>query len=379
MSGRKGPSRAKRLARKKRLRRFEIVIALLVLGVAVGYAVGQSKDAARTGPTSSVATVRPSDESGTPTDSPTPTSQPSPGAISETLVLQVNGATSPAIAVIGAGTSSKPSSFVTIPGGITLLDPSRGESSLAAVAQLPPGQMRVAISNLTGVWGKHFAVTDVGKLGQAIDRGGEIPVDLPVSIRVSSGYIGPGVVQLSGGDIADLLSSVDATYSDQLFTAVVSGLLTSPPVFQSSDLVASDDLTSVNAVLSGAESAMGLVLKSKRNAAGTLVPDFEGIDTVVAQSFGNRRPVTVSLEDANWTASVGNAAAAWMVPAGYRVIGYEKTSAQQGTTEVQAGDEADRQQAVRLQTVLRVGDVTVEPIPSGMAQIAVSLGTDFTG
>jgi hypothetical protein len=297
----------------------------------------------------------------------------------ELLVLQVTGTEDPLIALIGTGRGDRAPSFFTMPFDLTMTVPGQGEATAAEVASLGGETIRVAVSNTFGLWADHFAVLDVDGLAAAVDRSGGVRVEVPGFYATDAGELGPGASDLSGEQVAALMAVRDEG-GEARWAAVVQGLLREPVRPGEEDLSQSSGLEGVRRVLRGSRGA-GLALFPTVSVAGSvLVPLQPDLDRQVARAFGSGIPVPVIVENGVGLPGLGEDVAALLLPEGYRVVvsqnaepfGYERT-------KVVANGEAALADARRIREALGVGRVGVSRVPSGIGDITIIVGEDFTG
>ncbi len=212
------------------------------------------------------------------------------------LVFGVTGAPKPLLAVIG--TAGSPPAAMGFPQGLTLEVPGAGELSTRQVAALPgPGQ-QVALSNVVGAWAEHYAITDLDHLVPLVDRNDGLRVQLPDPVTIGDEVLGPGAVTMTGAQVAEFLGAEGQnTYTR--WEIVLTAFLATPPTIEASDLTETDDLAGVQATFDGAEGGRLETLPVKVAAATIRVPDYEQVDTLMADRFGVKRtPVPVIVQNA---------------------------------------------------------------------------------
>ena len=100
----------------------------------------------------------------------------------------------------------------------------------------------------------------------------------------------------------------------------------------------------------------------------------------VAQRFGVATPVPVIVQNGAGTPGLGEHVAARVLPLGFRVVlsqnadvfGYERT-------RIIANSDDALADARRIRRALGVGRVGVSQVPSGLGDITIIVGEDFTG
>jgi hypothetical protein len=297
----------------------------------------------------------------------------------ELLALQVIGTANPLLAIVGTRGEDRPPAYFTVPFDLTMTVPGQGEATAAEVAGLGGQTMRVAVSNTLGVWAGHFAVLDLEGLAASVERSGGIRVLVPGTYASDAGTLGPGSTDLTGEQVAALLR-VRGGSAEARWAAVVQGLLRAPLRLGDDDLLASSGVDGVRRVLRASAGA-GLALFPTVSVAGSvLVPLQPDLDRQVARAFGSGLPVPVIVENGVGLPGLGEDVAAMLVPEGFRVVvsqnaepfGYART-------KVVANGARALADARRIREVLGVGRVGVSRVPSGIGDITIIVGEDFTG
>jgi hypothetical protein len=345
--------------RALRRRRAAAVAGGIAIVAAVAYGVARLGDAAGGGPV-----VPPTSGAARP---------------AELLALQVTGTGDPLLALIGGRTGERPPAFFTVPFDLTMTVPGQGEATAAEVAGLEAHTMRVAVSNAFGVWAAHFAVLDLEGLVAAVDGSGGVEVRVPGSYATDAGPIGEGTEQLSGDQVAALLRVRDRS-GEARWAAVVQGLLRDPIDLGDEYLAASSRPDGVRRVLRASTGAGLSLFPTVSVASSVLVPLQPDLDRAVARAFGSGLPVPVIVENGVGVPGLGEDVAAVLLPEGFRVVvsqnaepfGYERT-------KVVANGAAALADARRIREALGVGRVGVSRVPSGIGDITIIVGEDFTG
>jgi len=298
---------------------------------------------------------------------------------SELLVLQVTGTRDPLIALVGTGTPDRPAAFFTVPFDLTLTVPGQGEVPASSVAQLGGDSIRLAVANTFGAWAKHFATMDLEGVAAAVDRTGGVRVQVPGSYVTDAGTLGPGAMRLRGDQVTSLLSVRDEG-AEARWASVVQGLLREPVRLGHGDVAETDGLAGVRRVLRGARGA-GLATFPTQTIGGTVViPVQPDLDRAVDRHFGVRPPIPVIVQNGVGMAGLGEQVAALLLPMGFRVVvsqnvepfGLERT-------KVVANGRRAIDDARRVREALGVGRLGVSRVPSGVGDITIIVGEDFTG
>jgi hypothetical protein len=355
------PPRASRLRRQRhdrRRRSVELLVAVLVVTLGVGYAYTQIDEGDRAGSGDDVS--------------------PSPAAkVPKLLVFGITGAPKPLLAVIG--TAGSPPAAMGFPQGLTLEVPGAGELSTRQVAALPGPGLQVALSNVVGTWAEHYALTDLDHLVPLIDRADGLRVQLPDPVTIDDEVLGPGAVTMTGAQVAAFLGAEGQnTYTR--WEIVLTALLETPPKIEASDLTETDDLAGAQATLDGAEGGRLETLPVKVAAATIRVPDYEALDTLMADRFGVKRtPVPVIVQNAAGSAGIGEEVGRLLIPRGFRVtLSQNAVEFGDKPTQIIALGEDHLNEARRARAALGVGRIAVSQVASGIGDVQIVVGKDFT-
>jgi hypothetical protein len=298
---------------------------------------------------------------------------------SELLVLQVVGTDDPLLAMIGDGRGTRQPGFFSVPFDLMLTVPGQGELMASDVAGLGAETVRVAVSNTFGAWADHVAVMDLEGLSAVVDRGEGIRVEVPGFYVTEAGNLGPGASRLTGEQVVALLS-LEEDGAEARWASVVQALLRGRIRLGGEDLAETDGIVGVRRVLKGARGAAIAPFPTLSVAGSVTVPLQPDLDRQVARLFGSRTPVPVIVQNGAGAPGLGQDVAAVLVPLGFRVVlsqnadlfGYERT-------RVVANSDGAVADARRVQKALGVGRVRVSQVPSGIGDITIIVGEDFTG
>jgi hypothetical protein len=294
-----------------------------------------------------------------------------------TLALQIRGTTAPMLAIIGAGTTDHAAAFIPVPQDLTIVGPGQGEITSAEIAGLSGDSMRIDLSNMAGTWLDAYAVLGLKGWAGLVDRAGGLKVTLSETYPTKSGSLGPGSVTLTGQEAkAFLVGSTDDAATR--WEIVLTALLVDPPALEVTDLAETDDARIAAQVFAGAQGADMTQIPTVVVAGTIRVPKYDELDRVMADSFGATPPTPVIVQNGNGEAGVGEAVAAKLIPAGFRVtLSQNAQSFDVRTTEVFANGSEFEDDARRAQDALAVGRVRVSQVPSGIGDVLIVVGKDF--
>ncbi|HEY7666825.1 MAG TPA: LCP family protein [Actinomycetota bacterium] len=292
------------------------------------------------------------------------------------LVLSVSGAPKPMLAVIGGG-GPRPAAMA-VPIGLTLEAPGRGEITTRRAAELPGASLQVAAANTLGTWVDHYATTDLGRLGAIVDRAGGLRVHLTESVIVGQEALGPGEVVMDGTQLQVYLA-LPGVNGFTRWEIVLTALLEHPPALRPGDLVETDDLDGVEAVLARALGARLETMPIVIAAARVRVPDYAGLDALMAERFGVKRPPTpVIVQNGVGTPGLGESVGRLLIPRGFRItLSQNAATFDHETTQIIAILRPSVDAARRARAALGVGDIAVTRVPSGIGDVMIVVGKDF--
>ena len=353
-----GPVRASRAARGARRRNVRIGLiaaAVIVVVIAGGwFALSHSGDAC------------------CPTPAPTDRAGQGPTHL---LTFSVTGGSGPDMAVIGAGAGS--SAAIPIPPELTLVVPGQGETLASGVARLPGRSQQVALSNLVGAWTQELAVMDLDGFAGVVDRMGGLTVDLPDVVVTSTGVLGPGLTKLDGRKAIGLLSAKSPDDGSR-WSAVLSAFLADPPALTRGDLTAGSPVDGIDQVLDAARSAPVVAMPTEDVAGLATIAAQPGLDRLMASTFDTPAPIPAIVLNGNGTAGLGERVGRRIIPAGFRIALSRNAESPVPATEVIANGMDATVAARRARKALGVGHVTISQVASGIGDITIVVGKDFT-
>ena len=352
------PSRVERADRSRRTRRgvvWGVVAGILV--VAIGAFL-----------------VTRDDESSAPSADGQPAGAPDDPTM---LALQVNGGPAPFLAVVGVPTEGTPF-LMPLSSELNIVVPGQGETSTAGVAALPGDSMRVALSNMSGVWIEHFAVLTLRDLASAVDAAGGVTVELPEAYPTTTDVLGPGEITMSGAQTRAFLAGAtdDAGVRWEILLSAILDGSSAPEVTAE---VETDDVEAVNATLADAEGAEVLDMPTERVTSTIIVPVYPALDELLSGILGTPIPVPVIVQNGSGEPGVGESVAVSILPEAFRtVLSQNAQSFDIARTEVFANGPDHEGEARAVTAALGVGRVRVAAVPSGVGDITIVVGKDFT-
>lgn len=282
---------------------------------------------------------------------------------SELALLVFEAESGPLTAVIGAGGSVAPAVLV-LPGPVAITVPGQGDSTIGESSLLPGRQAATAAANLLGVWVPHYANIGPGKLETLVDRAGGIEV---------------GGSLLSG---AEAVAAVEAAGDgrDEVWRSTLEAVFAAVS-WQAVDLPRSDSPTDVAELLNAATDAVVGVLPGEAVPGGVIRTDPAAIRSLLTSAFGvpDREVLPLIVLNGSGEPGVGERVAEHVIPGGFRVVVSENASSfDHDTTAIVVASEQDRALGERVRDLLGVGEVQVAGPASGLADVTVVVGKDFS-
>jgi LytR cell envelope-related transcriptional attenuator len=285
---------------------------------------------------------------------------PAGPATRSAVLVVVRLPSGPLVAAVASG-GERSGSAIAIPTTSAVTVPGQGQSTVAEAAALPGAPAAAAMSNLLGVWIPHYAMMDASTLAARVDREGGLSL-------FEKHLDGRGVVSALGE------RGRSATWLE-----VMRALLWSADPWRPTDFTDVDHPATVDELLTSVGRPRVTPLPTSRVPGG--VPQ---IDDARAQAilgaFGRTTsaPTPVVVLNGGGVPSVGQSAAAQLIPAGFRIVDSGNASSfGYRTTLVVASTEDDRAFAERAQAALGVGRVSVAGAPTGLASVTIVLGKDY--
>jgi hypothetical protein len=314
------------------------------------------------------------------TDTPSSVEHP-PAGPPVLAILAVRGDPSFA-AVVGSGGDSPPA-VVSLPSDMTFTVPGQGDGTIDQAVQFEASSLRVAVSNLLGVWVDHYALLDREGLVALVDRMGGIGVDLQEEFEAGDDVLGPGRVRLSG-DQVDAYLDVHGRDTELRWRLVLQALVAKRPLLLPSDALQTDDASAVTAILDDAKGSAVQQIPVEDLGGNLRDPlikaDAEELPGFVSAAFGEGGGETIPVIVVNGSGEpgVGESVAAKIVPAGFRVVlSQNAEDFDRETTAVIASGDDHLEAAQRIREALGVGELQVTRVPSGLADVTIVVGKDY--
>jgi hypothetical protein len=291
------------------------------------------------------------------------------------FAISLDDAAVPLMAVVHVGGEGEVP-VITIPADMQLEVPGLGESSSAGIARQGPEGMRASLSNTVGTWIDHYLVLNLHDVAVLADAAGGITVTLPGQVTLSDGVVGPGPVTMDGTHLGEYLG-IDGPNAFTRWEVVLPALLRART--GGSLTGQSDNIEAVSRLLPvGAEVRID-TFPTRLSSSSTRVPDYDALDAMMASDFAvEQPPVPVLVQNGTGDPGLAGRVPELLVPEGFRIVlSGNAAEFDHRRTLVIAGQDhvADARRARRA---LGVGDLGVTQVPSGLADITIVLGKDFT-
>jgi len=289
------------------------------------------------------------------------------------FAVSLRGGGVPLMAVVRTGGAEVP--VLTIPVDLSLEIPGLGQGTTATIAGQGAKGMRVSLANVIGTWIDHYLRLDMDAIATVADAAGGLGITLPGTANLTGRTVGPGEVVLSGTELHEYLD-IPGPNAFTRWEIVLPSILQAPTGLTG----VSDDLEEMARLLPvGGEVRIG-TFPTRISSNSARVPDYAALDALMARDFGvERAPVAVLVQNGAGGAAIGGPVAARLVPEGFRVVfSSNADDFDHRTTEVIAGGEEYVRDAQRARRALGVGVVGLTHVPSGLADITIVIGKDFT-
>ena len=293
------------------------------------------------------------------------------------LALQVDGGPAPLLAIVGLPSDSDPF-FMPLSAELSVVVPGQGETSTAGISALTGDSMRVALSNIAGVWIDHFAVLSLRDLEAAIDTTGGLAVNLVDAYPTIADVLGPGEITMSGRQVKAFLAGATDD-SGVRWEIVLGAMLDDPPsALVTNERADTDAAEAVNATMTGARGAEVLDMPTKRVTATIVLPEYATLDGLLSDTLGSPMPVSTIVLNGSGQPGIGEAIAVRIIPEGFRVVLTKNAeSVDVDETEVFTNGTDHEDEARVIKEALGVGRVRVA-LPSNVGDITIVVGRDFT-
>jgi hypothetical protein len=296
------------------------------------------------------------------------------------VLFIVTSGREPFVALVGSR-GERPPAIVVVPARLVLTLPGAGSGTVADAAAASGSLLAASISNALGTWVGPQFVTDLSGLAGIVDATGGVSVDLVQPAEVSGQEIGPGPVSMDGREASTFLSDGvglgPAGRWQEMLSALFKNGLSLPP----QDLARAVRPDAVRTVFATARSPRVRELPATPSEGRLLVPDDPAIRRALSSLFGveTKPPVDVVVLNGSGVPGVGETVASRLVPGGFRIAASGNARGfDHQVTEIVADTDRAKAQAQRVRRLLGVGTVVLGTGSSGLADITIVVGRDFT-
>jgi LytR cell envelope-related transcriptional attenuator/LytR_cpsA_psr family len=259
--------------------------------------------------------------------------------------------------------------------------------SLVTVGQAmsDPGLMVAAVQAAVDRRVEHHLVMDSIALASVVDALGGVEVQTEAIFTSGAEVLGPGPEHLMGGAVLAYLDQATDEDITARWEEVLAGVFSAKakPGAWSSLIGTTDDIDAARALLARAQTERAIVLELPTAPApdGGVAVDVDAATELIDRHFGGSSTdlVRVVVLNGNGDPLVGSQIAALLAPQGFRVVAAQDAVSFHVTqTEVVAGSDQFEPEAEKVQALLGVGMVYVDSQPTGIADITIKVGKDFT-
>jgi hypothetical protein len=279
----------------------------------------------------------------------------------------------------------------------TLVDIPGGAPTVGAAAS-SPGLLVATVQALLNVRLPHHLYVSETDLEALVDRLGGIQVQVGTAFLSGGQQLGPGQVKLLGTDVAAYLDEgaaldLQALIGDEAATNttppgeltsrwedVLTGLLAEPHDSRlwTVPLGEGDDVSFAARILSGASGSAVIEFPTAPTDGG-LSPDDKSVAAMLARFVPSTSLIRVIVLNANGEPSLGAAIDALLAPHGFRVVASQNAGTfKEPETQIIAANDGFMSRADQVMAVLGAGKVYVGAQPTGIADITIVVGKDFT-
>jgi hypothetical protein len=274
---------------------------------------------------------------------------------------------------------------LVLPTNIIVSVPGHGTGPLSEALADGPQVAETTVANLLGLAFHHHGILTPAGLKSLTDAAGPLTVNLGTRVTLQGDAVGPGEARLSGQQVAAYLDGTGDPLEVTLrFEEVLGALLASakadPGAMQDAAGDADDEFGAYVAKVPADTDIDELPVKDAGSGVGTM--DEKAAETLIAKLFSKPtdQVASVVLLNGNGVPGIGGVMADRIVPAGFRVVvSTNATNFDFETTQIVVRSDKVLDAGRRLRSLLGVGQVSVGQSSTGLADITVLIGRDYTG
>jgi LytR cell envelope-related transcriptional attenuator len=300
-------------------------------------------------------------------------------------ILAYRGEQTEGIAVLATSTSGvRDPVILAVPTNVIATRPGHGTGPLGEALAGGEAVAKTTLANLLGLSIQRAGILTPESMAELGDAVHTITVDLGTRVQILSRQVGPGETKLSGEEVAAYLDGTrDGLEAGLRYQEVLVGLIVAaranPSALQTAVETADDGFATAVAAVDPATLIEELPVNDAGSGIASL--DTEDAEALIDELFahGTDEVASVVLLNGNGIPGIGAALGDRIVPAGFRVV--VSTNAMNfdfEETHIVVRDEELLDEGRRLRSLLGVGRVSVGEASTGLADITVLIGKDFT-
>jgi hypothetical protein len=163
------------------------------------------------------------------------------------------------------------------------------------------------------------------------------------------------------------------------FADVLGAFLAARPALSPTDFASTDDPQTAAALLATGSASVE-IMPSQVVGGSVLSTAQPDLDDLMTQLFGTTAPSRAEVRNGNGSPGVGASVGAQLIPAGFRIVLSDNADTfDYKTTEVVANGTDNEAEAAAALDAIGVGKITVSQVPSGLADVSVTVGQDYHG
>jgi hypothetical protein len=311
-----------------------------------------------------------------------PPAQPEPPRVSSLIAWSVNSGEGRSFVAVIALPPGRRATVIAIPGD-TVVDLPGGGPATVGEAGDSPGSLIAAVQATFDQRIPHYVVSQAADFQNLINQAGGINVLIEEPLLWQGQTLGPGDTTLTGGATLEYLRTAGPEEVAGRWEDVLAGVLAvlDDPGVANWPFGATDDAGVVPSLLARAKGAPVVELPTSPLQDGGQQVDRRGLRSLRLTRFPGigGKLVRVVVLNGNGQPGLGAEVSTLLAPAGFRVVSsqnLEKFDTQE--TQVIAATSELLPQAEEVRRLLGLGKVYVGPQPTGIADITIVMGKDYS-
>jgi len=267
--------------------------------------------------------------------------------------------------------------------GATIIDLPAGEPPTVDLASVSAGGALSAAQGALDRRVGHYLVSTLDDVAALVDRLGGIQVLTESTFVYLGAQRGPGTLTMKGPQVVAYLRTGTGVNRGVRWEDVVAGLLQAAPNADawSTPPGTTDEAIAVSQLLLSAHEAAVIEMPTAPVVGGGVQPDQAAVAKLLSARFGTSLGplVRVIVQNGNGRPGQGAAVGELLAIAGFRVVASQNASSFDiAVTKVIAKDSRYVSLAQEAQRLLGAGRVYVGSQPTGISDITIIVGRDFT-